>query len=111
MNPQKDIAVVTDVILINNLEYEKEDLINKLSELLDARVIMIPREPGDKLGHADGIVKFIDKSSILLNDYSGHYISYRNKAAKILKSNELGIRRDFDPLVNFERRLSQWLCG
>jgi len=91
MNPQRDVAVITDVVFKNNPEYEKEYLINKLSELLDAKVIIIPREPGDELGHADGIVKFIDKSSILLNDYSGHYINYRNKVANILKSNGLRI--------------------
>lgn len=92
MNPERDIAVITDVVFKNNPEYEKEDLINKLSELLDARVIIIPREYGDELGHADGIVKFIDEYSILLNEYSGHgTINYRNKVAKILKSNELRI--------------------
>jgi agmatine deiminase len=91
MNPARDVAVITDIVLKNNPEYEKEDLINKLSELLDVRVIIIPREPGDELGHADGIVKFIDEHSILLNDYSGHYISYRNKVTKILKSNGLRI--------------------
>jgi len=91
MNAEKDIAVITDVIFKNNPEYGKEDLINKLSELLDAKVIIVPREPGDELGHADGIVKFIDKSSILLNDYFGHYINYRNKVTKILKSNGLRI--------------------
>jgi len=106
MNPQKDIAVVTDVILINNPEYEKEDLINKLSELLDARVIIIPREYRDELGHADGIVKFIDESSILINDYSGHYISYRNKVAKILKSNGL-IIFDFPNYYHLKPKITE----
>jgi len=92
MNRERDVAVITDVVFKNNPEYKNEDLIDTLSELLDARVIIIPRESGDELGHADGIVKFVDKYSILLNDYSGQgTINYRNKVAKILKSNELTI--------------------
>jgi len=57
--------------LKNNSEYEKEELIYKLSKLLDAKVIIIPREPYDKLGHADGIVKFINEDNIFLNEYTG----------------------------------------
>lgn len=92
MNPERDVAIITDVVFKNNPEYEEGYLINKLSELLDAKVIIIPREPGDELGHADGIVKFIDKNSILLNDYTGYgMLNYRKKVANILKSNKLRI--------------------
>ncbi len=92
MNLRRDVAVITDVVFKNNPEYEKEDLINKLTELLDAKVIIIPKEYEDELGHADGIVKFIDEHSILLNDYSGYgTLNYRKKVAKILKSNALKI--------------------
>ncbi len=92
MNPRRDVAVITDVVFKNNPDYGKEDLTNKLSELLDAKVIIIPREPGDELGHADGIVKFIDDYSILLNDYSVYgTVNYRKKVAKILKSTKLRI--------------------
>ena len=92
MNPEKNIAVITDALFKNNPEYEKEELINKLSELLDAKIIIIPREPYDELGHADGIVKFISRHFIFLNVYNGKTESkYREEVEGILKSNGLEV--------------------
>lgn len=92
MNTKKNIAIITDVVFINNPEYRKRDLINKLFELLDAEIIIIPREPGDKLGHSDGIVKFIDGNNILLNEYCGKLmVKYSNKVKEILTSHELNV--------------------
>lgn len=92
MNSKRDIAVITDVVFKNNSEYKKEDLINKLSELLDTKIIIIPREPGDKLGHTDGIVKFIDEENILLNEYRGKsMVKYNIKVKDILISKGLKV--------------------
>jgi agmatine deiminase len=33
-------------------------------------LIIIPKEPFDLLGHADGMVRFVDENSVLVNDYS-----------------------------------------
>ena len=33
------------------------------------RLIFIPQEPGDVTGHADGVVRFIDGDSVVVNDY------------------------------------------
>ena len=43
----------------------------ELPQLLEAEVIAIPPEPGDTLGHADGIVAWIDDTHVFVNDYSG----------------------------------------
>lgn len=92
MNTKKNIAIITDVVFTNNPEYRKKDLTNKLSELLDAKIIIIRREPGDKLGHSDGIVKFINEDNILLNKYCGKLmVKYRNKVKEILSSNGLTV--------------------
>ena len=88
MNPEKDIAIITDVVIKNNPEYKRDDLLKELSELLGAKVIIIPRETYDELGHADGIVKFMSKYNILLNEYTDKLmVKYNKKVKEILESN------------------------
>jgi agmatine/peptidylarginine deiminase len=62
----KGVAVITHRVITDN----DINVIGKLEKLLDAQIIIIPMEPGDDLGHSDGIVKFIDSKNILMNDYS-----------------------------------------
>jgi len=33
------------------------------------QLIIIPQEPGDYIGHADGMVRFIDEGKVLVNQY------------------------------------------
>lgn len=88
MNPEKDTAVITNVIFENNPDYTKKGLLEELSKLLESKIIIIPREPGDKLGHADGIVKYIDNNNILLNEYGDKtMVKYSKKVKEILESN------------------------
>jgi agmatine deiminase len=67
-------AIITDIVFEHNLKIPrkelKDDLVKKLSDLLEAEIIIIPAEPGDDLGHADGIVKWINPYFALINDYS-----------------------------------------
>ena len=39
-------------------------------ELRVAELIVIPKEPYDEIGHADGMVRFLDAKTVLVNDYS-----------------------------------------
>jgi agmatine deiminase len=65
-----EYAVITDIIFRDNPKVEKKKLIARLERLLESRVVIIPREPGDPLGHSDGIVKFLPRSqTVLVNDY------------------------------------------
>jgi agmatine/peptidylarginine deiminase len=48
-----------------------QEIVASLESLLQTKVIIIDVEPGDQLGHSDGICKFIDdENRILVNDYS-----------------------------------------
>lgn len=107
MNTKKDIAIITNVVFNNNPDYRKKDLAKILSDLLDAKIIVIPREPGDKLGHSDGIVKFINENNILLNKYSGKLmIKYRNKIKEILNSNGLNVI-DFPNYLHLKPKMTE----
>jgi agmatine deiminase len=61
---------ITDIIFQHNPHYKKHKLVERLSGLLQAEVILIPVEPGDTLGHTDGIVKPFGHNLVLVNDYS-----------------------------------------
>ena len=38
-------------------------------KLLDAEIVWLPIEPGDDLGHSDGIASWIDNDTVFVNDY------------------------------------------
>ena len=65
-----DRAIITDIIFQHNPDIPQDDLVKQLADLLEAEIIIIPAEPGDDLGHADGIVKWINKYFAIINDYS-----------------------------------------
>jgi len=70
-----DKAIISEIVFKHNPSIEKVKLIKRLERVLQSDVIIIPVEPGDELGHTDGIVKFIpgnicDKDMVFLNDYS-----------------------------------------
>lgn len=61
-------AVVTEIIFRHNPQYQPQKLIAELESLLEAQLVLVPVEPGDDLGHADGILKWIDDTTVFIND-------------------------------------------
>lgn len=83
-------AIVSDRIFCENPEYtDKNQLINELSELLEAEIIVIPAQNGDYTGHADGMVRFINHDTILGNNRSEEYKYWTNGIEKVLKDKKL----------------------
>ena len=63
-------VIMTDKIIIeNSTRYKKNELLATLEKLLDAEVVLIPWDRYDEYGHADGMVRFIDRNRVLLNNY------------------------------------------
>ncbi len=63
-------AIMTDRIFVDNPSYERKKLINKLHDLLQIdKLYFVPEQPGDFTGHSDGMVRFIDENTIVVNDY------------------------------------------
>lgn len=64
-------AIMTDRIFKENPHYERKQLIKKLQELLEIDYLyLVPEQPGDFTGHSDGMVRFIDEHTVVVNDYS-----------------------------------------
>jgi len=63
--------IMTTRVVKENPQYTVKQLIAKITELLDIdQLILIPSQPDDFTGHSDGMVRFLDENTILLNDYS-----------------------------------------
>jgi agmatine/peptidylarginine deiminase len=74
-----DKVIMTEKVLDENPGSGRK-LKAELERLLEAdRVILIPPEPGDVTGHADGIVRFVDDNSVVVNDYRRIEPDYRGQ--------------------------------
>ena len=87
-----DSVILTVKIFKENPEYVKSDLIEKLKVLLKVRnIFIIPKQPYDLFGHSDGMVRFIDDNTLLINYFHNESDSWK---AKINKSiNEIGLKK------------------
>ena len=64
-------VIMTDkIILENKLKYTRDELLSKLRELFEVdKIVLIPWDRGERYGHADGMVRFIDNETVLLQGY------------------------------------------
>ncbi|MCX6244624.1 MAG: agmatine deiminase family protein [Bacteroidetes bacterium] len=65
-----DTAIITERVFDDN-KIPKDKLLEILTNTLRVeRVIIIPNEPDDYTGHSDGMVRWFDEKTVLVNDYS-----------------------------------------
>ena len=65
---EKDTLIVTDKIFSENSEKTKSQIIQIMENCFQARIIVIDRSEGDIFGHADGLVRFINGDTVLVNE-------------------------------------------
>jgi len=86
-----DRVIMTDKVVKENPLYTKHDLIRQLENDLECRVCLIPRDPYDIFGHADGMVRPIDRDTVLLNNYVNVDKSLRGRLSKTLTAHGLHV--------------------
>lgn len=85
-SPSKKTAIISERVFSENPERERDDLLAELERILAARVIIIPSlcQDFDMTGHADGMVRFVDETTVV-----GNRTPYKNgheqKIKKLLK--------------------------
>jgi agmatine deiminase len=88
----KKIAILTDKVLDENSNLEPKTVISTLKKELDVEnVFLIPKAPYEATGHADGMVRFLNETDLLVADYFNESISWRAKMEKALKKTGLNI--------------------
>lgn len=81
LSPSKETAVISDRVFTENSNYSPAELVQNLEELLGAKVIIIPSLRSDMTGHADGMVRFLDESTVI-----GNHTHYKNGLEQRIKS-------------------------
>lgn len=74
-----DKVIMTDKIIRENPHYQRNKLIDTLSQLLEAEIILIPEDRYDEYGHADGMVRYMGNGCVLLNNYCDFDKTLRKK--------------------------------
>lgn len=75
-----DLAIVSDRIISDNStvwHQGRPEVLEHLKNLLGIRkLVVVPADPFDITGHADGCVRFIDAKTVLINDPTGLFNSF-----------------------------------
>lgn len=78
-------AILSDRIFSENPNRNREELINELSEVLESEIIIIPAINDDMTGHADGMVRFVDRGTILGNKLADEYKYWQKGMQKVIE--------------------------
>jgi agmatine deiminase len=82
-------VIISDKVIRDN-EYmmPREKIIEELETLLEAEVIIIPALKKDKTGHTDGMIRFIDDNTVLINEL-GYDEEWEEEFLAVLKNHGL----------------------
>jgi len=84
-------VILTDKVYKDNPGIERPRLRQTLEELFRAECIFIPKEPYDRVGHSDGVVRFISEQCVLVNDYSSVDPGYGMRLRTLLEQKGLNV--------------------
>lgn len=79
-----DSVIMTDKIFMENPNYKRTTLIDKLEDLFQFEIVLIPWDKEEPFGHADGMVRYIDTNRVLINNYYNFDKYFRQKIIKSL---------------------------
>lgn len=83
----EDRAIISDRIFSENPQKDESELLSQLSKLLESEIIVIPSlksKDEDMTGHADGMVRFVNRNTIIGNRLSDEYQYIQKGMNKIL---------------------------
>lgn len=80
-----DRAIITDRVFDENPSYlNKIRLIKEIEKLLEVEVIIIPQINIDLTGHADGLVRFVNRNTLIGNNRDQEFLYWKKKMNRIL---------------------------
>ncbi|GAB3840681.1 ADP-ribosylglycohydrolase family protein [Hymenobacter jeollabukensis] len=79
-------VIITDRVFAENPGIPANQVRRQLSEELRAELIIIPADPRDFTGHADGMVYALDERTVLVNDYQGKEATLGQQVTSVLQN-------------------------
>lgn len=79
-----DCVIMTDKVFAENPHFQANDIVTTLEDILNCEVLLIPHDPEEKTGHADGMLRYIGNGTILLNHYCDFDRPLRKKLLQAL---------------------------
>lgn len=98
----KDKIFICDRIFSENGGLEKSYILRELETVFETdKIIILPTDPEDEFGHADGVVRVIDTDTVLINQYRHEDASYKGQLLAVLKEAKLNWEElPFNPYDN-----------
>lgn len=83
----KDKVIMCDKVFKENPLVPKKNLIKQLRDIFEVdEIFFVPWDENDIIGHADGMVRFLDNDTVLINDYSGEPSEFQRSFKKSLQN-------------------------
>jgi agmatine/peptidylarginine deiminase len=82
-------AIISDRVFSENPDRDKDEIVKELGQLLECEIIIIPAENDDMTGHADGMVRFVNRNIILGNNLEEEYKYWRERMQKVIEKYNL----------------------
>ena len=82
-------AIISDRVFSENPNRDKDEIVKELGQLLECEIIIIPAENDDMTGHADGMVRFVNRNIILGNNLEEEYKYWRERMQKVIEKYNL----------------------
>ena len=98
-------AIMTSRIFKDNPGYAQDELLKKLKALLKVReIIILPEDPDDIFGHSDGMIRFINGLTVLVNDYKKESKAFKAKFYGVIRKAGLKmVRLPYNPYININK--------
>ncbi len=99
-----DCVILTDkIVKENRCFYNKKELVKELERLFEVnKIILIPWDKLNEYGHADGMLRFIDNETVLINEI------YEEDSILTYRLEESGIKREYLKFNVKKRNVNNW---
>lgn len=85
------LAIITNRVFSENPDRSPKMLLDMLENVLEREVVIIPAFENDEIGHADGMVRFLDEDTVFLNDYREEIALHDKRISRILNQHGLKV--------------------
>jgi agmatine deiminase len=84
-------ALMTDRLFTENPDISPAHLLSELEHILQRRIVILPAQDNDEIGHVDGMVRFLSDGSVLMNEYKDAERQIGDRLRAILEKEGLDV--------------------